>query len=478
MTAKRRMGAKVRSLRRREGLTQQQFAQRLDISTSYLNLIENDRRPLTANVLIRLAGRFQVDLEHFSGESEAALTRELHEVLGDPFFEENGLNSADVQRLVGTTPEVGRALVRLYREHVRLQDSVANLAARVVDGAELPEVSRARLPTELVNEFIQSRLNYFPPLEQGAARLWRDAQLAPDTLSVRLVQHLEQAHGVMVTVMSAQQMKGLLRRYDPERQHLMLSEQLPAASRRFQLALQAGLLLMSDELDALVDESPLRGQDARTLLRVSLANYFAGATLMPYDRFIESAESLRYDLGILQSRFQASFEQVCHRLTTLRRPGASGVPLHFIRIDLAGNISKRFSASGIQFARFGSGCARWNVYAALNAPGHIRRQISTMPDGTTYFCIAMAYRQSGGGYHDSTATRAIGLGCTLEHAPRLVYADGINLEQDGVPIGVSCRVCAHRRCPQRAFPSLYEPIQMSENVRGRSFFSRDPESGR
>jgi predicted transcriptional regulator len=200
---------------------------------------------------------------------------------------------------------------------------------------------------------------------------------------------------------------------------------------------------------------------------------------MPYRRFQAAAEAERYDIELIGNRFRTSFEQVCHRLTTLRRPGAEGVPFHFIRVDLAGNISKRFSASGIRFARFGSGCAKWNVYAAMMSPGIIRRQVSVMPDGTTFFCVARTLRKGRGGYNAPHPVLGVGLGCSIEHAPRLVYADGIDLEAAaaaGIEIGTACRTCERERCAQRAFPSLHRPIRLSEDVRGVSFFAADDAS--
>jgi len=233
---------------------------------------------------------------------------------------------------------------------------------------------------------------------------------------------------------------------------------------------------MSSTLSSLAEDKRLNSRDARVLLRVTLASYFAGAVLMPYAAFYEAAEEERYDIETLCNRFQTSFEQVTHRLTTLRRPGSVGVPFHFIRIDIAGNISKRFSASGIQFARFGSACSRWNVYASLMTPGRLRRQVSLMPDGTAYFCVARATRKARYKVQNLDPLQAIGLGCTIDHAPRLVYSDGIDLSdvsRNAVPIGTSCRTCERMNCAQRAFPSLHRPIRIRENIRGISFFSTD-----
>jgi predicted transcriptional regulator len=207
--------------------------------------------------------------------------------------------------------------------------------------------------------------------------------------------------------------------------------------------------------------------------RVALANYFASAVLMPYREFLEAAGSERYDIEVLGHRFRTSFEQVCHRLTTLRRPGAEGVPFHFVRIDVAGNISKRFSASGLRFARFSGACPRWNVFAAFLTPGMIRTQIAQMPDGTTYFWIARTLRKDGGGYHSPHTVFALGLGCEIRHARQLVYAEGVDLDnrEAAVPVGITCRLCERMECEQRAFPPLQHALLIDENVRGASFYA-------
>jgi hypothetical protein len=254
---------------------------------------------------------------------------------------------------------------------------------------------------------------------------------------------------------------------------LYLSEVLRRGSRNFQLAYQIGLLAQEGVLARVADDPLLTTGSSRALGRVVLANYFASAVLMPYQPFLEAARSERYDLELLGHRFRTSFEQTCHRLTTLRRPGAEGVPFHFVRVDIAGNISKRFSASGLRFARFSGACPRWNVFAAFLTPGMIRTQLSQMPDGTTYFWIARTVHKEGGGYHAPRTLLALAMGCEVSHARKLVYADGVDLEsrEAVVPVGLTCRLCERMDCEQRAFPPLLHPLRVRENVRGVSFFA-------
>ena len=473
MAKQSQLGARVRSLRRREGLTQTAFAQRLEISTSYLNLIENNRRPLSATVLIKLAGAFDIDLQTFSSSGEDRITRDLVEAFGDPVFEDFGLTSADLREMAARSPQLSQAVLALYRNYQQLQESASALATQVSDRQDLMSFQRARLPTEEVTDLIQEQLNHFPRVEEAAEALWEEARLDPEQLYSGLLRHMKQNLKVKVRIVQIRETGGAIRRYNPDRREVMLSESLPPRSRTFQLALQIGLIELGPYFDRVVADKRLTSNPSRVLCRVALANYFAGAVMMPYTRFLEAAEKERYDIELLGNRFKTSFEQVCHRLTSLRRPGAEGVPFHFVRVDIAGNISKRFSASGIRFARFGSACAKWNVYAAFLTPERIRRQISKMPDGTTYFCIARTLRKGRGGFLAPHPIQAVGLGCDIQYAPKLVYTDGMDLTSTdaALPIGTSCRTCERINCQQRAFPSLHRPLQVDENVRGISFVS-------
>jgi predicted transcriptional regulator/DNA-binding XRE family transcriptional regulator len=467
------LGAKLRALRRRENLTQVELAQRLEISASYLNLIENNRRPLTAPLLIRLAQTFQLDLQSFAASDDSRLLADLLEAFGDPLFDHHGLTNADLRELAVTSPNVARAAITLYRSYAAARDSVSMLGERLSMGEGLAGVDPSGLPSEEVSDLVQRHMNHFPDLEEAAEQLWRRAELDAEDVYRGLVRYLASVHGVQVKVVRVADERKAMRRFDPLKRTLSVSEVLPPRSRRFQLAHQVGLITQSEVLDRLVRAENLSTPDSRSLARVVLANYFAAALLMPYQPFLEAARAERYDIELLAHRFGASFEQVCHRLTALRRPGAEGVPLHFLRIDIAGNISKRFSGSGIRFARFSGACPRWNVHAAFMTPGMIRIQVSRMPDGSVYFCIARTVRSDRGGYHEPHTVQAIGLGCDVRHARELVYADGIDVEDPNaaVPVGVTCRLCEHLDCEQRAFPALTHPLRIDENVRGVSFFA-------
>jgi len=468
-----RFGAKVRALRRRESLNQVQLAEKLGISPSYLNLIENNRRPLPANLLIRLAQLFNVDVHSFATDEDTRLVADLTEAFADPLFEERDLTSVDVREMATASPVAARAVLSLYRAYQAARATADDLSSRLTDGEEMAGVDRSHLPSEEVSDLIQRHSNHFPELETAAEELGALAKLTREDLYPGLIRYVENQLGIQVQIARWGSERGVLRRFDPERKILVLSELLPTRSRTFQLAHQIGLLAQGPLLERMASDPLLTTDESRALAKVALANYFAGAVLMPYSAFVQAAKEERYDIDVLGRRFRVGFEQVCHRLTTLRRPGAEGVPFHMIRIDVAGNISKRFSASGIRFARFSGACPRWNIFSAFLTPGMIRIQVSRMPDGLMYFCIARTIQKDSGGYHAQHPVQAIGLGCQVQYARELVYSDGVDLENPDtcVAVGVTCRLCERTDCEQRALPSIKVPLRVDQNLRGASLYA-------
>jgi predicted transcriptional regulator/transcriptional regulator with XRE-family HTH domain len=477
--AEMRLGGRLRRLRQERRLTQAQMAEQLGISASYLNLLEHNQRPLTVPILLKLAQRFAIELQQLSTDEDERLLADLMEAFSDPIFDGHDIKAAELKELVGSSPNLGRGLLTLYRAY---RGSRASSRPPPDPGAPAGEEAAeqpAGMPSEEVSDFIQQKQNHFPELEAAAESLWRDHGLALDGLQAGLVDLLAKRFAVDVAVLPDAAMGGALRSYNPISRRLALSEMLPPGSRAFQLAHQIALLGWRGTIDRLTSGSKFTTVEADALARVSLANYFAGAVLMPYEVMLEAARATRYDVAVLQHRFGVSFEQLCHRLTTLRRPGAEGVPFHLLRVDVAGNISKRFSASGIRIARFGAACPRWNVYDAFASPGTIRVQLSRMPDGATFFCLARTLdpvaRPGARGALGPRAVRlAIGLGCPASQAREIVYADGLALDDPRAvtPIGVSCRVCERTDCDDRALPSLHHRLAVDENRRGLSLYAR------
>ncbi len=467
-----RVGGKLRRLRQDRRLNQAQMAAELGISASYLNLLESNQRPVTVNVLLRLAERFQVDMASFGGEDDSRLVSNLMEALSDPLFDDHDVKASDVQELAANLPSVARAMLALYQAHRRGPSPGA--AADAID-ADAPLVG---IPSEEVTDFLQRKGNYFGELEEAAESLWRDNNLGLFTLERDLVAALAEKFAVDVEIAPEDSMPGLLRQYNPLTRRLKLSEMLPAPSRAFQLAHQMAFLGYRREIEAAVSGGKFTSPEGDALALSAMANYFAASVMMPYDRFFAAAKSTRYDIDVLRHRFAVSFEQACHRLTTLRRPGSEGLPFHLVRVDIAGNISKRFSASGINIARFGAACPRWNVYDAFSTPGMARVQVSRMPDGGSFFCVArtidsVATAARRGGLPTRVVRQAIGLGCALHFARDMVYADGLNLDDPQIvtPIGVSCRACPRVDCGDRAMPSMAQKLVIDENRRGQSTYA-------
>ena len=472
------LGRRLRSLRTRMGLSQAELAKRLAVSSSYLNLIEHDRRPVTAPLLLELARVLDVDLRVLSGgAADAELLATLTEIFSEPLFEDHPLTTADLSALVEAHPDVARAIARLHQAYASTRGSLETLGHRLLDDPqELGNIDRARLSSEQVSDFIQRHGNYFPSLETEADRLLAASDGGGEDLFGRLTRYLERTHGVRVSIVTVGEMRGAVRRFDAARRELQLSEVLRRGSRNFQLAVQAALLSCSDALDALTIDPKLTSDESRSLARVALAGYLAGAMLMPYETFFRAAEAERYDIELLGHRFRVGWEQTCHRLTTLRRPAAEGVPFYMLRVDIAGNISKRFSAAGIRFPRFSGLCSLWNVHAAFLQPGRVRVQLSRLPDGHTVLAVARTVQRHSGSYKALEAPYAVGIGCDAADARRLVYADGLDIDNAAaaVPIGITCRLCERADCTARAVPSLGGALRIDENVRGMSFFAPVP----
>jgi len=458
------MGIRLRTLRAERGLSQIALAQMLGLSASYVNQIEQNQRPLTVAVLLKISRALGVDVQQFSEDEEARLVAEMRDALADNPGGE-AVSLTELREVAAQMPAVGRALLALHRRNVEWMERLENMAGELGDSRGEALQSRP-MPFEVVRDFFFAHQNYFDPLDRAGEALAQEAGGFGGPLAEWLHHRLAQRHAVRV-VPTDEGRDGSERRYDPETRVLRLSVALAPAQQAFQLATQLALLEQDDTIEALTRVPALADDASRRLARIGLANYFAGAMLLPYGDFLKAAEALRYDIDLLARRFGVGFETVCHRLSALQRPDAPGVPFFFVRVDRAGNISKRQSATHFHFSKAGGTCPLWNVYEAFAQPGKVLTQLARMPDGRAYLWIARTVSQGQMGYGSPRKTFAIGLGCDIRHAPRLVYSKGLDLKDPEVPtpIGMGCKVCEREACPQRAFPFAGRPLDVDENDR-------------
>ncbi len=451
-------GARLRRLRESRGLTQVALATSLELSPSYLNQLEHNQRPITVAVLLKVCSVFGVDVQYFSDEDEARLIADLREAFS-VLPSEHTASANEMRSLAGDMPALARAVIALHERYRGAVERADILASRLgeTDRFAAPTL---RMPYEEVRDFFYSRHNYVAELEAAAEGAFDGAGNGSDDLGERIARRLE-SRGVRVVLDDEREGQ---RSYEPATRTLRIGRHLSAGQRAFQMATELGFLEFDELLTALVKAAPFGSDETRALARIGLANYFAGATLMPYSAFLSAAESMRYDVDRLARRFGVGFEPICHRLSTLQRPNARGVPFFFVRVDRAGNISKRQSATDFHFSRVGGTCPLWNVYEAFAQPGRVLTQLAQMPDGRTYLWVARTVSHTTS-FGRPEKTFAIGLGCDARDAERLVYSKGLDLKDASAatPIGAGCRVCERSGCPQRAFPPVGRALAVDEN---------------
>ena len=437
-------GERLKSLRDSRGLKQAEMALRLGISVSYLSQLEHDDRPLTPALLEALARDFPIDWDVFEEDNATRRFAALREAAADPLFV-SSLSPEHLTRISEQQPVLADQFIQLHAAYRRAGERV-----QMVDEAMSSDnVGGSRLPWEEVRDWFHDAGNYVDSLDRAAEAL--ATQLKGAMPSTEALEHyLRHDLGMSLIYQTAPG----LREFDATMGHLIIDQGQPPESRRFQLAHQLTAIALRNEISTVVEGAKLRTAAARQLLFVGLANYAAGALLMPYVRFREAGRNMRHDIDRLRQIFGVSFEQACHRLSTLQRPGHRGVPFFFCRVDMAGNITKRHSATRLQFARFGGACPLWIVHEAVAIPDRILVQLAETPDGIRYVSMAKGLVKPSGSYERSPRRYAVALGCEAEHAREFIYADGLDLASDraATKIGISCRLCPRPDCDQRAFP--------------------------
>lgn len=439
------MGPRLKRLRRDLALTQANMAADLEISPSYVALMERNQRPVTADLLLKLAKTYRIDIAALADDGGEELAARLQATLREPIFADIDLPSLDIADIATSYPGIAEALLRLHTAYGEEQLALAQqreVAEGTGDAGALSDpVSEAR-------NFLAARRNCFPALDDSAQAVADEAS-GLDALVARLTRR----HGLRVRFVDPEVMLGSLRWHDSHREQVFVSRLLDHAGRKFQLALQIALLEARREIDRQLAEGRFGSENAHRLTRRALANYWAAALLMPYRPFARAARQYRHDIEALSREFGTSFEQVAHRLTTLQKPGEEGVPFFFLRVDRAGNVSKRLDGAGFPFARHGGACPLWNVHSACETPGRIVTQWLELPDGQRFLSVARTVTAGGGAYNAPIARRTVALTCAAEHAHLLVYADDRQGEE-ATPIGVACHVCHRPRCIARAAPPI------------------------
>ncbi|MCG6901202.1 MAG: short-chain fatty acyl-CoA regulator family protein [Rhodobacter sp.] len=458
-------GVKLREIRTGLGLTQKSFAEKLGVSLPYLNQMENNHRPVSAGVVLALAQEFGLDVTELRAGDAERMVIDMREALADPVFAETAPPLGDLRLAASNAPALARAFLGLHRAYRQTHERLASLdeALGREDSAVRPS------PWEEVRDFFHYCDNYIDPVDRAAERF---AQVGSRGESGKdmAVSYMSES-GISVVFKE----DTILRSFDTSTSTLSLSSRASAASQRFQLLHHIALTAQNDLLEATLDLARFHSDEARAIAKIGLANYFAGAALLPYRAFLQAARDVRHDLERLADMFGASIEQIAHRLSTLQRPGAKGVPFFFVRVDQAGTITKRHSATRLQFARFGGACPLWNVHQAFETPGRFLRQLAETPDGVRYLCLARDVSKPGGSFRAPVRRYAIGLGCEVAHADQLAYADDLDVSNRAAfePIGISCRICERRDCHQRSVPPLERHLTVDHNRRGVLPYSID-----
>jgi len=450
-------GARVRALRARLQLSQSEMAARAGISVSYLSQIETDGRPLTAAVALAFAGAFPTDWSGIDEDEDARLLAGLAEAAAEPLLPEPPPAPDVLARAIEQQPGLARRFVALHAAWRRAEDQLQRLDDAYDSGAP----TGGRLPWDEVRDWFHDAGNYVDPIDTAAEAIGATLEPGPEALAERL----RERHGITIRASTGD--SSMLRAFDATLGILTIDSTQPAESRAFQLAHQLSRIELAQEIDAVLATSGLRSPEAARLLTVGLANYAAGAILMPYDAFRAEARRVRHDIDRLRRRFAVSFEQACHRLSTLQRPGARGTAFFFCRVDMAGNITKRHSATRLQFARFGGACPLWIMHEAVAIPDRILIQLAEMPEGTRYVAIAKGLVKESGSFARAPRRYAVALGCEISEAADFVYADHLDLGRAdaATPIGVSCRICPRETCEQRAFPPSGRAIRVDPERR-------------
>ena len=465
-----KIGPKIKAFRRQLGLQANKLSEQLGISPSYLNLIESGKRKIDGDLLLKVCEELKIELTDLTNKSDLNLANNLSELLGDELFEDLDILGPEVQDLVNTNPKIARALIKLgdnYKQKGQeIVSKVENISGKIIDGR------KTSFPGEVVSDFLQENKNYFSKLEKFAGDIFNRIQINNRATYMALCDFLKTEYGVKVKDVLPEDGKPFSKIYYKSQKELHLSDYVALETKKLYAAAQIAQEGAMVVIENYLSEFKFPSEESKKHTKVALLNYCGAAILMPYKLFHQECMKQKYDLELLQNTFACTFEQIAHRVTCLQDPKLPGIPFHFLRVDVAGNISKRFSLSGIEIPRYGGACPRWNVYSAFSRPGVIQAAVSKMSNGEKYVCIARTVEKGVGRYGKKKSILSIGLGCQAKYAKDFVYTENLDLndKKTEIPIGVSCRTCDRLDCSQRAFPPLHKKFDVDINNRGVSVY--------
>ena len=465
-----KIGPKIKAFRRQLGLQANKLSEQLGISPSYLNLIESGKRKIDGDLLLKVCEELKIELTDLTNKSDLNLANNLSELLGDELFEDLDILGPEVRDLVNTNPKIARALIKLgdnYKQKGQeIVSKVENISGKIIDGR------KTSFPGEVVSDFLQENKNYFSKLEKFADDIFNRIQINNRATYMALCDFLKTEYGVKVKDVLPEDGKPFSKIYYKSQKELHLSDYVALETKKLYAAAQIAQEGAMVVIENYLSEFKFPSEESKKLTKVALLNYCGAAILMPYKLFHQECMKQKYDLELLQNTFACTFEQIAHRVTCLQDPKLPGIPFHFLRVDVAGNISKRFSLSGIEIPRYGGACPRWNVYSAFSRPGVIQAAVSKMSNGEKYVCIARTVEKGVGRYGKKKSILSIGLGCQAKYAKDFVYTENLDLndKKTEIPIGVSCRTCDRLDCSQRAFPPLHKKFDVDINNRGVSVY--------
>lgn len=507
------IGFRISNRRKSLKISQAALARVIGISPSYLNLIENNKRDIGGTLLQRVAQHLQIEMADLTGDAEQKLLQDLEEAYADPIIESLDFQPDERRSLVAQYPASAHAIARLHRaysgavasadayaDRLRSDPLLSQLLHQILSGitavrssaeiledvADLDEGERQRflaaigreskalgdVARSLIGQFeVSSRVagkasalreiddliieqhNYFPQLETVAEELRRELDAQGQFGPALLIETLESRFGVMTRIGGSpgvDEFPGQYR-YDAETRTIWFQGATTLATRQFQLARLLGELAASDVLRLTLDAAALTNETTRRLAARALGSYLAGAIVFPYSPFLAAAEACRYDIDQLRQSFNGSFEQVAHRLVSLRRPGEDGIPFGFLRSDPAGRLTKHFPLPGLLLPNSGHACPLWAIYGAFRQPDSLVRQTVRFSDGSRYLFLARSLQRRAGAFREPQTYISIMLACDILHADQTVYATGLDLDdaEGDVPVGPTCRLCTRRACPSR-----------------------------